>query len=86
MKFQVFDTQKSYQILQLFSFFRDQVDPNLEIKDINVGGAKCLVYYEIGFGSVPVLLDDTPTDIYAPIMIPIDSLAIGDISITGRII
>ena len=46
--------------------------------NIDVDGVNCLLYYDVGHGSLPVLVSSTPTHIYAPIEIPKDSLSVGE--------
>ena len=44
----------------------------------------CLLYYEVGHGSLPVLVSSTPTHSYGSIEIPKDSLTVGETIITCK--
>ena len=57
----------------------------MKISNIDVKGVICLLYYEIGHESPPVLVSETPTDTYVDIEIPIDSLMAGDLLITSEL-
>ena len=54
----------------------------MKISNIDVKGVICLLYYEIGHESPPVLVSETPTNTYVDIEIPIDSLMAGELLIT----
>ena len=57
----------------------------MKITNIDVKGVICLLYYEIGHDSPPVLVSETPTNIYVDIEIPIDSLMAGELLITREL-
>ena len=57
----------------------------MKISNIDVKGVICLLYYEIGHESPPVLASETPTNIYVDIEIPIDSLMAGELLITREL-
>ena len=57
----------------------------MKISNIDVKGVICLLYYEIGHESPPVLVSETPTNIYVDIEIPIDSLMAGELLITREL-
>ena len=57
----------------------------MKISNIDVKGVLCLLYYEIGHESPPVLVSETPTNTYVDIEIPIDSLMAGELLITREL-
>ena len=57
----------------------------MKISNIDVQGVICLLYYEIGHESPPVLVSETPTNTYVDIEIPIDSLMAGQLLITREL-
>ena len=57
----------------------------MKISNIDVKGVICLLYYEIGHESPPVLVSETPTNTYVDIEIPIDSLMAGELLITREL-
>ena len=59
-------------------------DINVEIGNIDTGGVKVLLYYQIG-NALPTLVSETPSSTYANIVIPKKTLTNGLTFIKGMV-